>query len=364
MMITKVVGILIFGSLLLLSFLLIVNPLRVNKKANAWFGIFLLDWASFWGDEVVYLSFNLDIELSSMLIPGFVQFFTPILFFTSVRYFTNPNYKFGSSGLTYLITPLIYLFLQIFQTINSNNYDWVLILFVLIHTFFYTVISFLLIRKHQKRIQQFTSNTLGINLNWLEYIAVVLLCLMLIVTIFNLVYYDAPLNLFMNGVIYLVVLFTAYHSLKQKEIFPVDEQERKDVIVFSEKASQNAVRRKIISDERLVEIKLQLNVLMLKEEPYLNSDLSLVNLAKQLKITSHQLSYVINNGFNENFYGFINGYRVEKAKKLLADKGSKKLSMVGVAFESGFNSKTAFNTTFKKITGQTPSAFKKKCSDL
>ena len=71
-----------------------------------------------------------------------------------------------------------------------------------------------------------------------------------------------------------------------------------------------------------------------------------------------------NNGFNQNFYGFINKFRVEKSKKLLADKELDKYSIIGIAFESGFNSKTSFNTTFKKLTGQTPSEFKRTCSNL
>jgi AraC-like DNA-binding protein len=83
-----------------------------------------------------------------------------------------------------------------------------------------------------------------------------------------------------------------------------------------------------------------------------------------MNITSHQLSYVINTGFNENFFRFINQYRVEKAKELLLLEEMNRLSILGIAFESGFNSKTSFNTTFKKFTGQTPSAFKEMRSNL
>ncbi|MDO8896190.1 MAG: helix-turn-helix domain-containing protein, partial [Bacteroidales bacterium] len=68
--------------------------------------------------------------------------------------------------------------------------------------------------------------------------------------------------------------------------------------------------------------------------------------------------------YNQNFYGYINKFRVEKSKKLLTDKELDKYSIIGIAFESGFNSKTAFNTAFKKITGQTPSEFKKRSSGL
>ncbi|WP_449397875.1 helix-turn-helix domain-containing protein [Chryseobacterium wanjuense] len=68
---------------------------------------------------------------------------------------------------------------------------------------------------------------------------------------------------------------------------------------------------------------------------------------------------MINAGFQKNFFQYVNEYRIEHAKKLLKDNSKNKLSILGIAYESGFNSKTSFNTTFKKLTNQTPSEFKK-----
>ena len=95
------------------------------------------------------------------------------------------------------------------------------------------------------------------------------------------------------------------------------------------------------------------------KKPFLDPELSLFKLASQLDISSHLLSYVINNGCDENFHQFINRYRIEEAKKMIQDSGMQHLSLMGIAFEVGFNSKTVFNTTFKKSTNQTPSEFKK-----
>jgi AraC-like DNA-binding protein len=74
------------------------------------------------------------------------------------------------------------------------------------------------------------------------------------------------------------------------------------------------------------------------------------------------MSYLINSGFGENFFQFINKYRVERAKELLNIDKLSKYSILGIAFESGFNSKTTFNTTFKKFTNQTPSEYLKRVS--
>ena len=78
-----------------------------------------------------------------------------------------------------------------------------------------------------------------------------------------------------------------------------------------------------------------------------------------MNCTPHQLSYIINNGFDENFYQFINRFRIEEAKKLILNPNMNHLSLLGIGFEVGFNSKSVFNTTFKKNTGKTPSEFKK-----
>jgi AraC-like DNA-binding protein len=151
--------------------------------------------------------------------------------------------------------------------------------------------------------------------------------------------------------------------MKQKEIFPLDEEDRNDIIAINDGEHLTEMRRKIIPDEELATLKSQLNQLMQNQKPYLDSELNLIKLSQILNLTPHQLSYLINYGFNENFFHFINRYRVEKAKELLKAEKLNKYSILGIAYESGFNSKTSFNTTFKKMTNQTPSEFKKKSSD-
>lgn len=79
--------ILIYGSLVLLSLLKLANPLKVNRKANFWFGIFLFLWSTFWMDEILFLVTGSPIEFHSLLPVRFIQFLTPV-FFTSVYCFT------------------------------------------------------------------------------------------------------------------------------------------------------------------------------------------------------------------------------------------------------------------------------------
>ncbi len=95
------------------------------------------------------------------------------------------------------------------------------------------------------------------------------------------------------------------------------------------------------------------------EKPFLNNDLTLQKLSEMLSISPHHLSQIINEKKNQNFFDFINSYRIEEAKNLLVDKKGELLTILAIAEEVGFNSKSAFNIAFKKYTSLTPSQFKK-----
>ncbi len=99
--------------------------------------------------------------------------------------------------------------------------------------------------------------------------------------------------------------------------------------------------------------------LMESESLYNNPELNLQNLASALNISPGYLSQIINEKENKNFFEFINQYRVEEVKKKLMSSEYNHYSIMGIALESGFNSKSTFNALFKKFTGHTPSSFKK-----
>lgn len=103
----------------------------------------------------------------------------------------------------------------------------------------------------------------------------------------------------------------------------------------------------------------QLEVLMQDAKPYLNPGLSLSELARQVGLPSHQLSKVINDGFQKNFFDYVNGYRIEAFKRQIREGAHNERTILSLALEAGFNSKTAFNRAFKKHTGQTPREFLK-----
>jgi AraC-like DNA-binding protein len=98
---------------------------------------------------------------------------------------------------------------------------------------------------------------------------------------------------------------------------------------------------------------------MEREKPYLDSELTLDQLAGQLSLKAKLLSQVINEGLGQNFFDFVNRYRIQEARRLLANPVDPKLTILEVLYQVGFNSKSSFNTLFKKYTGLTPTQFRK-----
>jgi|SRR5215204_364938 len=104
--------------------------------------------------------------------------------------------------------------------------------------------------------------------------------------------------------------------------------------------------------------------LMERERPYIDGSLTLPKLAAKLSVPPHHLSQIINERLNQNFFDFVNTYRVEEAKRQLLDDTKKHYSLLAIAEEVGFNSKSAFNAAFRKQTDMTPSDFRKACDRL
>lgn len=106
----------------------------------------------------------------------------------------------------------------------------------------------------------------------------------------------------------------------------------------------------------------QISELIVKEKLYLNPDISLPHLSKLIKKSTQKTSEVINQYAKKNFNDFINYYRIQEAKEKLLDGKSSNYTISSIAFDTGFNSLSSFNTAFKKFEGSTPSAFRKSAS--
>ena len=132
---------------------------------------------------------------------------------------------------------------------------------------------------------------------------------------------------------------------------------RKKSLFFEE--HQKYASKKITSLEAN-DIEKKLSVIMETEALYQNPDIKLKDLADKLNVSTHFLSQLLNDNLGQSFAQYINGWRVEASKKLL--KENKNFTLEAIGLEAGFSSKSSFYSTFKKVTGVTPAAYKKHVS--
>ena len=153
-----------------------------------------------------------------------------------------------------------------------------------------------------------------------------------------------------------IILSENNSNLKQKLLKLAKKYETENKPLFENENNKKDEQKTLTTTEREASLKTILDYLEV-EKPYLKPDLTIENLAQNLKFKKHTLSEVINLAFGKNFSGLINIYRVDTAKKILL-QDDKNLTMLAVAYDSGFNSKSSFYRIFKEIVGITPAEFK------
>jgi AraC-like DNA-binding protein len=158
---------------------------------------------------------------------------------------------------------------------------------------------------------------------------------------------DYGISFFMALFIYTV----GYLGFRQPEIFQDYTVEKNGNGSKYEKSSLTPVQSKSYLDNLLN--------MMDTEKPYLDSELKINELADKLGITMHHLSQVINAELEQNYNDFINTYRIQEAQRLLLTPQYQDAKILSIAFDVGFNNKATFNAAFKKITGVSPSIFRK-----
>ena len=123
------------------------------------------------------------------------------------------------------------------------------------------------------------------------------------------------------------------------------------------------LEEKTIEPETLNEDLLKLKKYMTDEKPFLNPDLKIQDISKEMNVPVRELSVLINHQLRQLFYDFVNTYRIENAMEILKDSSKSKVTILEILYEVGFNSKSSFNTAFKKHTGNTPTEYRKSLQD-
>jgi AraC-like DNA-binding protein len=131
-----------------------------------------------------------------------------------------------------------------------------------------------------------------------------------------------------------------------------------------EQSSKEKYVRNKLSEEVKEEYKGKLLAFLEEEKPYLQAKLSIADLSNALEIPKHFISQIINDSLGQTFYSFINSYRVKEVKKRIQEDEEDKYTLLAIAFDSGFNSKSGFNNNFKLETGMTPLEYRCKVKSI
>jgi len=220
----------------------------------------------------------------------------------------------------------------------------------------YSVYLFQIVKISQKvkvKAQHELSNIEHVDISWLNtflyafIVVFVVLAIMFAGAVHN--FGTEWLNPLVSVVFALSIFILGYKGLLQQSIFS-----NADVSEIIEPVSEVPIKPKII-DSALSD---NLQKYMDAYHPHRDSELTLTSLAKQVSMSRNQLSEVINGNLGSNFYDFVNKYRIEDVKQLMTNPKFKDFTILAVAFEAGFPSKSTFNTVFKKFTGLTPSEYR------
>lgn len=223
---------------------------------------------------------------------------------------------------------------------------------------FYGIISIRSLYIHRKEIKEiFAHENSEITLLWINLLPILFVILISIILVIE--------NLNFNNIIsieilhlcmfYFFSLYLIFFGLKQKQIFP---KEKNDIKIVKEiKTIKDINTKKEISTNNV--LLKQMNLIMEEKKLYLNPTLSVYDLAESLNISRHQISSLLNNNLSMNFYQYVNKYRLEEVCNRLKEDCDNKYNILDHALDSGFNSKSSFNSLFKKHYEITPSQYRK-----
>jgi len=227
----------------------------------------------------------------------------------------------------------------------------------------YSVGTFVVIHRHQKRLKELVSYSTGrITLQWLLglsitfYTGYVLMFILGGIDILvGFMPFD-PYEISFIGLTILTFLFGVF-GFNQPVIFEEVVRYREDTLSDSESKEGKKYQRSGLKKKDINKHVKQIEAHMTDAKPYLNRELTIYDLSEQLEIPRHILSEIINEHMGKNFYNLVNDYRVEEVKRRLEDPQYKHLTILAIAYDSGFNAKSSFNTIFKEKTGSTPSEY-------
>ncbi len=311
----------------------------------------------------------------------------PFLFLYTLA-LTNPPYFRTYRWLLHFALPIgTFLYLIPFFDLPSHErlaflqnpspqlliFNAVMGVLLIVSGFGYVLWASILLRQHRRKIIQEFSYTERINLDWLQYL-IYGLCFLWFFVAFSTDEWIFTIASFF-------IFFIGYFGIKQVGIFTYTDkfippqyptifeakntfshEDEKGETVDNEEVIKKKYQKSGLTVEQAEQIQTGLTRLMTSEKLYKNSELTLSDLAEKLNIHPNYLSQVLNEKEGVSFYDYINTLRIEEFKKVAALPESKQFTLLSLAYDCGFNSKSSFNRYFKKVNELSPSEYMKNVS--
>ena len=347
--------------------LFLLTHKRGNQLGNRILAVFLLSKALSLTESLLYQfkSALSDRFPHAFLIAGtFVFLFGPSIYFY-VKSMTYQDFKLKKQDVAHVMPFATYWVFLLFKFhFHSADVKRALLatgyhlsyyaalfinLFLFLQVFGYLVAALLVLRRYRAAIKNSFSSIERINLSWLNNLlwGFILIWVLEFSNFIVLMSTGRSVPLLMTISLVLILIFAnfvVFKGLKQPEVFSGIREKQK---------YKNSVLTQTDKERYLKKLKIYME----REKPYLDPALTLEALAQRLLILPRYLSQVINESLGQNFFDFINHYRVKEATQHLKNPSDKK-TILEILYNVGFNSKSAFNCAFKKYTGMTPSEFK------
>jgi AraC-like DNA-binding protein len=390
-----------YSSLLLISFsqgiiysvLLFVKAVKTTNKANYWLSLFIflcclyiapwmLGFAG-WYDNQPYRDILFYVPFQHLFLVG------PIIFFYT-QSLLNPSFKFSKKEVVHLIPGLLYLVyitaIWVYDKFIFGDYyfyengmdkdfeDWYQKL-GLISMIFYFVMSIRYYNVYKKLMFQVVSYADSILFKWIKTYLIAFLVMLLLPIVFDVLGFIYPeiqsykgswwFYLLFSIVMYYIAITGYSNPINSTIPFKISFFEKNPILLLDENQTiesdtfidiEHTIFDKITSPE-IDSWKSKIETLIQEEKLFENPELTLTDLAKRLETNASVVSKTINQGFQLNFNDCINNYRIEAVKNKFANGEHKKSTLLGIAYDCGFNSKATFNRAFKKNTGKTPKEY-------
>ncbi len=353
------------------------NRRMADKILILFFGVLAIVFS------LVYISYALDLDELRLFLWN-IGMLIPQIIYLYIKQLSKGQQKLKLTNLLHLspwVLSSVYLVTLILKhtdrelvlLLNNHNYlskPPIYLLFCIIDLLVspvYTILIFKIIKRHKTKVKANYSYSENIDLGWVTRIMLAIIAMWFFIYAFYIsssMYFLTEDDSIKYGFVLAVsvIFYIGHHGTKQKNVFfAVDSPSKAPVQKGQNKSNTGAASSKYqktgLNAEKAQTIFRNINNCMEYEKPFLSQKLSIQQLSELANIPTHHISQALNDVGKQSFFTYVNTYRVNAFIEKIKNNEHKKNTLLGLAYDCGFNSKSSFNRIFKEIKGVSPTEF-------